>query len=432
MLKKFITFLIFILFISLNITPVYAVTTNCGAALLFELNTQTTLYESKANQKMYPASITKIMTAALALELGNLDDKITVDDDTPYEIYGSHIALEPGEVLTLKDLLYALILPSANDAASVIAKHYSGDIESFVKLMNEKAKEIGATNTHFANPHGLHDDNHYTTAADLAKIVTYAMKNETFREIIKTPRYEIPATNKKEPRAIITTNNLLLNTSPSYILVNNKWVTREYEGAAGVKTGYTPEAGNCLISYVEKNGIELVAIVLNGTGTDVYTDTHNLLNYGFDNFEVKNMIKANEFVQDLDVLENSEKLPLVTKNNVSIIVEKGTTPDIKTDVTMFDISLPIKKGDSLGKLEYKIDNKVVGSTDIISTKSVASIKNTNMSNKKNDDSKLPTWLKIIIAVLIAVLTLRIYNKIRVYVIKQKRKKRRKKMRQEGL
>ena len=432
MLKKFITLLIFILFISLNITPVYAVTTNCGSAMLFELNTQTTLYERSANKKMYPASITKIMTAAIALELGNLDDKITVDEETPYEIYGSHIALEPDEILTLKDLLYALILPSANDAASVIAKHYSGDIESFVKLMNEKAKEIGATNTNFVNPHGLHDDNHYTTAEDLAKIVTYAMKNETFREIIKTPRYEIPATNKKEPRAIITTNNLLLNTSPSYILVNNKWVTREYEGAAGVKTGYTPEAGNCLISYAEKNGIGLVAIVLNGSGTDVYTDTHNLLNYGFDNFEIKNMIKANEFVQDLDVLDNSEKLPLVTKDNVSIIVEKGTTPDIKPDVTIFDISLPIKKGDTLGKLEYKIDDKTVGSTDIVSTMSVASIKNTNKSNKSNNTSKLPTWLKIITAVLIAILTLRVYNKIRVYVIRQKRKKRRKKMRQEGL
>lgn len=431
MLKKIVTFFIFTFFILLNITPIYAVTTNCGAAMLFELNTQTTLYERSANKKMYPASITKIMTAAIALELGDLDDKITVDEDTPYEIYGSHIALEPGEILTLKDLLYALILPSANDAASVIAKHYSGDIESFVKLMNEKAKEIGATNTHFANPHGLHDENHYTTAADLAKIVTYAMKNETFREIIKAPRYEIPATNKKEARPIITTNNLLLNTSPSYILVNNKWVSREYEGAAGVKTGYTPEAGNCLISYAEKNGIGLVAIVLNGSGTDVYTDTHNLLNYGFDNFEIKNMIKANEFVQDLDVLDNSEKLPLVTKDNVSVIIEKGTTPDIKSNVTIFDISLPIKKGDVLGKLEYTIDKKTVGSTDIISTMSVASTRNSNSDNK-NGDSKFPTWLKIIVAVIVAIFTLRIYNKIRVYIIKQKRKKRRRKMRQEGL
>ena len=382
---------------------------------------------------MYPASLTKIMTCILALELGNLDDKITVDDETPYEIDGSHIALEPGEILTLKDLLYALMLPSANDAASVIAKHYSGDTESFVKLMNDKAKELGSTNTNFANPHGLHDENHYTTAADLAKIVTYAMKNETFREIIKTPRYEIPATNKKEARAIITTNNLILNTSKSNILVNNQWVHREYEGAYGVKNGYTPEAGYCLISYAERNGIGFVAIVLNGLGNEVYTDTHNLLNYGFDNYEVKNMIKANEYVQDLDILESSNKLPLVTKDNVNVLVKKGTTQEIKSSVTIFDISLPIKKGDIIGKLEYKIDDETVGSTDIISTMSVVSSKNTNKINQDEENSfSIPSWLKIIISVLVAILVLRTYNKIRIYIRKQKRKKRRQKMRQEGL
>ena len=432
MIKKLIKTLILFLFISINFTSAYAVTTTCQATLLFELNTQTTLYEKSANEKMYPASITKIMTAAIALELGKLDDKITVDEDTPYEIYGSHIALEPGEILTLKDLLYALILPSANDAAAVIAKHYCGDTDSFVKLMNEKAKELGAVNTHFANPHGLHDENHYTTASDLAKIVTYAMQNDTFREIIKTPRYEIPATNKKESRAIITTNNLILNTSSNHILVNNQWVSREYEGASGVKTGYTPEAGNCLISYAQKNGIGLVAIVLNGTGNEVYTDTHNLLNYGFNNFEIKNMIMANEFVQDLDVLNSSKMLPLVTKSNVSVLVEKGTTPEIKTDVEIFDYTLPIAKGDTLGKLEYKINDETVGSTDIIATMSVASVKGSNKSTDGENDSKLPAWLKIIIALIIGILILRTYNKIRVYIIKQKRKKRRKKTRQEGL
>ncbi len=430
MLKKYIIFSIFIFFVSLNIIPVYAVSTACESTMLFELNTQTVLYEKSIDKKIYPASVTKIMTAIIALELGNLDDKITVDDDTPHEIYGSHIALVSGEILSLKDLLYALMLPSANDAASVIAKHYSGNIESFVKLMNDKAKELGAKNTNFVNPHGLHDDNHYTTAADLAKITAYAMKNETFREIIKSPRYEIPATNKKESRAIITTNNLILNTSPHYILVNDIWISREYEGAAGVKNGYTPEAGNCLVSYAKRNGMELIAITLSGSNSDIYTDTHNLLNYGFDNFEVKNIIKANEYVQDLEVLENYDKIALVTKENVDIVFKKDTVQDIKKNVTIFDISLPIKKGDTLGKLEYTIDKKLVGSTDIVSTMSVVSVaRNDNQDNKT---FKFPSFLKIIIAVIIAIIILRAYNKIRIYRIKQKRKKRREKMRQEGL
>jgi len=146
------------------------------SAVLIDAGTGSILAEKDANKKMYPASLTKIMTAIIAIEKGNLSDVITVDNDTPYEISGSHIALEPGEILTLKDLLYALMLPSANDAASVIAKHYGGSTEEFVKLMNDKAKELGALNTHFVNPHGLHDENHYTTATDLAIITKYAMK----------------------------------------------------------------------------------------------------------------------------------------------------------------------------------------------------------------------------------------------------------------
>ncbi len=440
MFKKYILLTISILFILSNIFPVYAVSTGCESVMLFELKTQNVLYEKSIDKKMYPASLTKIMTAIIALEIGNLDDKITVDEKTPYEVDGSSIALEVGEVLSLKDLLYALLLPSANDAASVIAKHYGGGtLESFVKLMNDKAKELGATNTHFANPHGLHDDNHYTTASDLAKITTYAMKNEKFREYIKTTRYTIPATNLKEERALHTTNNLLLNlVKGNDIIVNNKYVSRQYEGAAGVKNGYTPEAGSCLVSYAQRNGVELIAIVLKGTSADVYTDTHNLLNYGFDEFEFKTIISANEFVQDLE-LENDSKIALVTKESVALYAEKNTTIDnVKKNIKIYDVKFPIKKGDTVGKLEYEIDGKVIGATDIISTESVITVETSNLNNPSNNDAnnkkpfKLPTFLTIIIAIVIAVVVLRTYNKIRIYRLKQRRKKQRGKMRQEGM
>ncbi len=440
MFKKFILLTISILFVLSNMFPVYALTTTCESVLLFELKTQNVLYEKSINKKMYPASLTKIMTAIIALEVGNLDDKITVDDKTPYEVDGSSIALEPGEVLSLKDLLYGLLLSSANDAASVIAKHYGNGLEGFVKLMNDKAKELGATNTNFVNPHGLHDDNHYTTAADLAKITVYAMKNETFREYIKTTRYTIPATNLKEERAIHTTNNLLLDlVGNNQIIVKNKYVSRLYEGAAGVKNGYTPEAGSCLISYANRNGVELISIVLKGPSADVYTDTHNLLNYGFEEFEFKTIINANEFVQDLE-LENSSKVALVTKESVALYTEKNTSLDnLKKNIKIYDIKYPLNKGDTVGKLEFEVDGKVIGSTDIISTESVMPIQTSGLNAPSNTDSDsnkkpfvFPTFLKIIIAIIIAVIVLRVYNKIRIQRIKQRRKNQRGRTQQEGM
>ena len=198
MIKKIFVYCIIFSIIILNINRVSAQPSILSkSSILIDADSGTVLAEKDANKKMYPASLTKIMTAILAIEMGNLSDVIKVDDDTPYEIDGSHIALEPGEMLTLKDLLYALMLPSANDAASAIAKHYGGSIEKFVKLMNDKAKELGAVNTNFVNPHGLHNNNHYTTAYDLALITRYAMKNEIFRTIVGTQKYEIQPTNKK-------------------------------------------------------------------------------------------------------------------------------------------------------------------------------------------------------------------------------------------
>lgn len=421
MKKTFILTILFcIIFSSFNYT--FALTTSCESVLLFELETQNILYSKYPDKKMYPASVTKIMTAIIALENGNLDDVITVDEKTPYEIYGSSIALEAGEQLTLKDLLYALLLPSANDAAEVIAKHYGKTTESFVNLMNNKAKELGCTNTHFVNPHGLHNNNHYTTAYDLMKITTYAMKNDIFRKIVSQPRYTIPKTNKKEERKIITTNNLLLNTSPYYIYVNGIKTPRQYSNVIGIKNGYTDQAKNTIVAGVEKKNMTIIAIVLKGRGTDLYTDAHNLFNYSFENFEKLKLISANEFVEDINIEDIKEPLALVTKNPVNYITKINSKMNIEKNIITYDVSLPIARGDVMGKVEYKSNGKIIGYTNIVSTRDITVESQNVFSNKKNFFSNFKNnLLSIITAIIIAILVLRIYNNIRKRKIKKKRK-----------
>lgn len=426
MKKTFILTLLFcIIFNSFNYT--FALTTSCESVLLFELDTQNILYTKYPNKKMYPASVTKIMTAIIALEMGNLDDIITVDDKTPYEIYGSNVALEAGEKLTLKDLLYALLLPSANDAAEVIAKYYGKNIENFATLMNNKAKKLGCTNTHFVNPHGLHDKNHYTTAYDLMKITTYAMKNDMFREIVAQPRYTIPKTNKKEARKIITTNNLLLNTSPHYIYVDGVRTHRQYSNVIGIKNGYTDVAKNTIVAGVKKNNMTIIAIILRGRGSELYTDAHNLFNYSFKNYEKRNLVCENEFVKDLEVENAKDPVTLVTEKTVNYIAQKNNNSEIKKSITLFDVSLPITRGDIMGKVEYKCDDKVIGYTNIISTRDInLPSKNVFSEDKKSSSNSKVNLLSIILAIVIAIIVFKVYDNIRIKIIRKKRKMKRKK------
>lgn len=392
MTKKFFSLIIistlFFTLISNALLPltVFALSTESEGIIVFDLNTENDIYSKNANEKLYPASITKIMTCILTLENCDLDEIITVDKNTPYEIYGSNIALEPYEEISVKDLLYGLMLPSANDAASVLAKHISGSIEDFADLMNEKAKELGMTNTHYVNPHGLHDKNHYTTANDMKQLVIYAMKNSTFREIVSTSHYTIQSTNKKEERKLITTNNLLYNTSPHKIIVNGKYIGRQYEGCLGIKNGYTDYARNTLVSYVKRGDLDLISIVMKGSGTQVYTDTHNLFDYGFKNFYKQNIIADNIYVTDLeltDVNGKKQMIPLVTKNSVAIIHSQKDSEILEQNILINDISFPVSKGDVVGKLIYKKDGKVIASTDIISTASIEKASNVKTGNKSS-------------------------------------------------
>jgi len=307
------------------------------------------------------------MTGILAIELGNMDDIVTVDQEVVDLTDGSHIALEPGEELSLEHLINALLIESANDAALAIAKHISGSIDEFVKLMNEKAKAIGALNTNFVNPNGLPHEEHLSTAYDLALMAKYAMENETFREIVKNYTYTIPITNKKsQERNLWSANRLLYSTER--INVNGTQTTIKYEGVNGVKTGYTIAAGQCLVTSYEKDGHKLIAVVLKSSGKNIYSDVHKLLNYGTNNFEKVKIGYGNKFIDNFPV-ENGV-IPFVagiTKSDTYYIVEKSKVDLIEEKITKNTLEAPISKGQVIGKVEYYLDGRKISETDIIST-----------------------------------------------------------------
>ncbi|WP_074350610.1 D-alanyl-D-alanine carboxypeptidase family protein [Proteiniborus sp. DW1] len=370
------------------------------AAILIDANTGTILYEKNTHSKMFPASTTKILTAIIAIEKGNLEQKITVDKETPYEIKGSHISLEPDEVLTMKDLVYATLIESANDAATVIGKQISGSTEKFTKLMNSKAKEIGAKNSNFVNASGLHDDNHYTTAHDLAMIAKYAMENDLFRDIVSLYTYKIEPTNKKsDSRTLWSSNKLLYSTDK--INVDGKNVTIKYDGIIGVKTGYTPEAQSCLVASAERNGQRLISVVLKTTGNNVFIDTHKLLNYGFDNFSSARLAFKNEFIDNIDV-ENGDK-PIVTGivgNDLYSLVPKGKENEVKRNIVLPEkISAPISKGQVIGKIELKLDDKIIDTVNIVSAMEInqkATFDVIAMNSKDSIFKKWWLWLIILV------------------------------------
>ena len=278
---------------------VESMTVDATAALLIDLDTDQVLYEQAADEQRYPASITKIMTALLTLEAigrGELDlnTEITVDAAALADITedSSTVNLQAGEKITVKNLLYCLLLASANEAANVLAMAVSGDIPTFVELMNQRAQELGMAGTHFVNPHGLHNADHYSTARDIYRMSKQAMTHATFREIVSTGRYTVPATNLSKARSLLNTNGLLTSA---------KHYGYTMDGTIGIKTGSTGEAGYCLVAAVQKKGHTLVSVVLGAQNpTDSrgnvqrkqFTESKRLLNWGFTNFSDATLLDA--------------------------------------------------------------------------------------------------------------------------------------------
>lgn len=384
------------------------------SAILIDYDTLEVLYEKNAHKKLYPASTTKILTGILAIENADLNDIITIDQEVVDLRDGSHIALEPGEKLTLKQLLDALLIESANDAAIAIAKHISGSVDSFSKLMNEKAESIGALNTHFVNPSGLPDENHLTTAYDLAIIAKYAMENETFRDIVKNYRGSIPITNKKTEQRLLNSSNRILYSNEK-ILVDGDYVPIRYEGVNGVKTGYTHAAEYCLVTSLEKDGQKFIAVSLKSNRNNIYTDTHKLLNYGMENFKKTKIGFAGKFVDNFNI-ENGVMpiVPGVTKSDSFFILNKNNQDNITEKVILKkDLKAPIAKDEVIGKVQYMSGDKVIGESDILSTIDVRAVKAPTLISKL-----LSKWY------IFALVGLFVFRFIVLYNRKKRRRRRR--------
>jgi D-alanyl-D-alanine carboxypeptidase (penicillin-binding protein 5/6) len=354
-------------------------TVNAPVALLMDSNTGEILYEKNAREKMYPASTTKIMTAILALENRELTDTATVSYNAIFSVPSgySNANLQLDEVLTYEQLLYVLLIPSANDAANVIAEDIAGSVESFATMMNTKAREIGCENTNFVNANGVHDENHYSTAYDLALIGRYAMQNETFRKFVSTVRYTLPATNKYETddRIFLTTNRLINSKSGQY-----------YEYATGIKTGYTEMAKNCIVASAKKNDMELICVILGASNdsnsTNKFSDCITLFDYGFDNYKYETLCQANSVFKIITprcTSKDTKNLEVLYESDISALMKSSEyvddfSPEVELDE---NLKAPITKGSVIGKVTYTVDGikyttNLIAGQDILAS-SVTSI-----------------------------------------------------------
>lgn len=345
------------------------------SALLMDMNSGRVLYSKNLDDKVYPASTTKIMTGILAIEMANMDDTVTATYEALKNITleDSQIGILIGENLTAEQLIKSLLVFSANDSANVLAVHLAGSMDAFIELMNKKAEELGMTGTHFANACGMHDENHYTTARDLAIISKYAMKNETFREIVRMPIYKIPPTNKYTMERILVNTNLFLGTSRS--------TYHYYPPATGIKTGHTSQAGYCLVSSAAYNNMEFLAIVMNCPDEDVreeaysYIDSKALFEFGFNNYLHSDIAKAGDVVQDSKVYEakNDMRVAITIENDINALISsrEGSRDNIRTVVNLPEhIAAPVSKGDVLGTINYYYNDIPIGESNLVAVNDV--------------------------------------------------------------
>ncbi|HOM01656.1 MAG TPA: D-alanyl-D-alanine carboxypeptidase family protein [Acetivibrio sp.] len=347
------------------------------AYILIDSKTGQVLAEHNPDLQTYPASTTKIMTAILALEMGDLDQMMTVNQSAIDDIGpgGMHVGLLAGEQLELKYLLDALLVRSANETAYVIAENLCSSREEFYSLMNEKARELGATNSNFLNPCGMDNGekgkNHLTTARDLAKIAQYAMSMPEFREIVQKTLIKIPPTNKHSEEVIVGTTNKLL------LYGNSKYKSDYFTKVTGIKTGYTDRALNNLVSSaMNDEGTELIAVVLGVENYDmVFEYSKQLLEYGFKNYSLQPVIAPNSYItsvpvsnaegnHNLDILASSEGLKCLLPNDSS-----NTDYEIESRIKQ-NIEAPVKEGDVLGFVEVKRNGVTIGKVDAVASRNV--------------------------------------------------------------
>ncbi|MCI8500911.1 MAG: D-alanyl-D-alanine carboxypeptidase [Oscillospiraceae bacterium] len=398
-------------------------------AYLVNLDSGTVVYSKNENQKAYPASLTKIMTVMLVLETEtDLQKKLTMSHAVRDELYGtgaSTIALEPGEEITVEDLLYACMVPSACDAAAVLAEYYGGGNQAaFVEKMNAKAKELGAVNTHFVNSHGLHDDNQYTTAYDMYLITKAALDVPGFEKIATTVRYTFKATNKHPEERTYSHTNLMINQA-----IGGSYY---YPYAKGIKTGTTDESGKNLVTMASKDGFNYLLVTtgaplqVEGVRDNYAIYDHRMLyKWAFDTFSFKTVLKTAEAIETIKVRLSSDTdtLQLRPKEDITLLLPNDV--DLSSIQQIIDIpesvDAPVEVGDVIGTVELKLNNETIGKCDLVA----------NMSVSKNfiygiwdtvSNALSSTWAKIAIAAVAVMIVL--YLAIAVAFNRKKKRNRR--------
>ena len=406
------------------------------SAILMDSRTGKVLFEKNADAKQYPASTTKVMTCLLAIEKGKLSDLVTVGKLPKLEKGSTIINLKQGETMTLEDMLYGLMMHSGNDAAQAVAIYIGGSIEGFAAMMNEKALELGMTNTHYVNPHGLQNTEHYTTVRDMATLAIAARKYPEFAKIVSTYKYTIPATNKTNtPRQMINSNKLI-SQSPTEIYA--------YKYATGIKTGYTTTAKSALVSSATKDSLDLVAVVMRDSALEKWTDCITMFEYAFTFYDTLNLSEmmasqtltipvpeaseadANKGQLDLQLL--SDKPVYITDRTDKIEKLKADIKQFEQKVTLIpDLKAPITRDQELGTVTFSLDGAPVLTCKLLACRDVNSkspAKGSELPQKSNKpQNNVPTenlkqntagaWLiavgAVILLLLAAMLAIRYIN-----------------------
>ncbi|MCI9055841.1 MAG: D-alanyl-D-alanine carboxypeptidase [Oscillospiraceae bacterium] len=392
--RRFFSFFFCLIVLTSLLAPARAAKDDTGdleveakAALLIDPDTEELLYARNIHERLYPASLTKIMTCLLVLESldrGEIarDTVLTASDVAVNSIPpdGSTAGIKAGEELTVESLLYCIMLSSANEGCNILAEGVAGSIDAFVDRMNAKAQAIGCEDTNFVNTNGLPDDYHYTTAWDLYLITKEARTHADFMPIVSTIYFEVPATNLSEPRKLYTTNYLVSSYRTSYYL---------YQGAQGIKTGSTSAAGYCLVSSATRSGRSLLSVVLgaervtleDGTVlTKSFTETAKLFDWGFDNFRRQVILDAGELVAEVPVelSQQQNSVKVHPAREVDRLLPKDLDPvkDIDREV-IFDaesVDAPVAKGQVLGQIVLSRENTVYATVDLLADEDVSASK----------------------------------------------------------
>ena len=394
---------------------------SCRSAILVDVNTGQVIYEQSADSKQYPASITKIMTALLVREHTDPNEIVTVTASAleGLDAAGSSVSLVVGEQMSVNELLHCMLISSGNDAANVLAEYTGGTVAHFVEMMNQKAAELGCASTHFMNPHGLHHDNHYTTARDIYIMTRAFISDPTLMQISNTVSYVVPATNKSSERILTTTNYLISGVSTSRYI---------YTYARGVKTGTTTPAGYCLVSSAEKNGLYLVSVIL-GCGKDEtsgdimsFVETKRMFEYGFSNFSYKTLVEKSRPVVEVGVemSQEAENVVAVTQESISALLSNDfdkskvvLTPWLYSE----SLTAPVLKGQLLGECDVSYNGVSYGRVNLTALTGVERSNFLYSMDRLNEMIRQPKFAVIAVCVAAAIV---VYIVVWILIVRRKR------------